>query len=246
MCASPTAPGLLGSDTVSRVPLLVHDRDLRGIQVRHAGRHQVHDGLHLAAVKLASWIQCEQYRRAGRMVVANESRRFGQGQMHARRAHELQAGNGVAQVRFQHLAIVRAFGQVAHAERRIALRQGRARGTALRQTLGGEFQSRFGQRVGRHRNGSAIRAKAERRVAALQGLGDGSGVFRIQPCVQQCVVGTTRPQHDTHSQGHGRSDADQQHQQACGGIAQQVFKLVLACVGGCWNVVGHESSNRTL
>ena len=70
-----------------QVAVLVNDADVFCIELRHAVRDQMDHRADLRAVEGATGGQIEQHRGAGLGLIAHESGRFGQRQMHARRLH---------------------------------------------------------------------------------------------------------------------------------------------------------------
>ena len=123
-------------------------------ELRHAARDEMHDAIDLRAIELASRMQGHHDRRRGLLLIAQEHRRLGNGEVHARGGDGGQRLNGPRELAFEPTLIVDLFLELGRAEF-LVVDELEADVAAARQALRGEAQPDVMHLRGGHENGAA-------------------------------------------------------------------------------------------
>ena len=223
-------PGCLVA--AEQVALLVHHRDPPRLQLRHAGGHQVHDGIHLPGVQGAPGQQLDRDRGTGLLAVAHEHRLLGNGQVHACALHRTYGRDGARQLALHGLRIARILYHPAGAESHVFLQQLESHSGAARQAGGGKLHAQFLHLAGRHQDHAAALIHPVLDPALLQGIDHLRGILFREIAVQGRQAGRLRPQHHGHAQRHAGGDPDHHGQLPEQGIVLEADGRVRVSAGG--------------
>ena len=83
--------------TRKKVSGLIDHRHLLRRELRHAGSHQMNDATHLGSIEGAPRVKADENGCAGLLVLPQEDRRSGNGQMHPGILHFPQGPDGLAE-----------------------------------------------------------------------------------------------------------------------------------------------------
>ncbi len=134
-----------------QVAQVVHHRDMLGGQIRHAGGHQMHNGVHLAGCHGATLVGAHDHRGLGQSTVAHEDTLLGQGQVHAGRLNGANLRNARSQFVLHGLDVLHLLHELAGGHRVLVAQRINAGGhRLLGNAFGGEINAGFVVLVARH------------------------------------------------------------------------------------------------
>jgi hypothetical protein len=223
---------LMGVQPVLRAPVLLgqqgagainHAHGL-GVEVRHAGGHQVNDAGDLSAVQRAPGVHGEHDRGGGLLLLAEEAVLRRQRQVHthlldgrqaADRAHEFALGGTLHGHAFAGLGLAEFLG----------VQQLIAHGGALGQAQIAQLHAQIQHLVGWHQDGAAAFAVLVGHVHLRQ-LGQYRAPILVGQAAEQDAVITLAAAAQRQGDGHGRKGcgAHAQHQQGLQGQGGQLLR----------------------
>ncbi|MNZ78146.1 hypothetical protein D3C78_967100 [compost metagenome] len=208
-----------------QIALLVDHGNLRLVQFRHTGCHQVDDGHYLTGFQRTARIQLDQYRGARPTLVTDEHRTFRNRQVHPRSFNVIQAGDSTRQFAFEATAITGGLHELTGAQALFFIENLKANiAVARRHTGSGEFQPGTGKVIGLDQQGAGVGLDVVGDIGSGQGVHDLLGVHAGQAAVQRPVVWLLRPEHHGKTNRHTRSKADQQAHLTQHGHLRDVFQ----------------------
>src|SRR6188768_498280 len=131
--------------------MLIHHGDIFHGQVGNTARYQMNYRVHLLWLKRTARMEVEQNGSAGLLLLTDEYRLFGNGQMDPCAAYSGQRLDGTRELAFQRTLKIDLFKELAGAEFLI-FHQLETHQPALGQTLGGELEANVMHLVCGHEN----------------------------------------------------------------------------------------------
>lgn len=189
--------------------VLVDDRDLLGLHVRHRRRDQVLDGADHVRRGLAR-ADADGHGGRGLLGVLLEQLTLGQHQVHADAVDALHGLDRALQLALQGALAVQLLDEVGLAERIVGVEDFVADGAGAHEPFAGHHQAGAGDLVARHHDGRAVALGFILDAGLIQRLGDFRGFLQVQVRIEQ-LTGLLAHEHD---QGHEHGDdtrADTQH-----------------------------------
>ena len=191
--------------------LIDHGHAIRG-ELRHAGRHQMHDGPDLGVGQAPAALQMHDDRGARRHALAHEHRALGLGDVHARLVDRLQGGDGAPQFALERALEAGALDQTAGAEAGLLLQQFEADVGRLRQPLTGQLQPGLGDALLRNLDAPGTVVDPVGHAELSQGFHHLGGFGPLELAEQRHIGWLECPEQDGHhrhqSAGQGAEQRD--------------------------------------
>ena len=111
--SSRQAQRLFGQHVVHQATKVVHNRHVFRREIRHAGGHQLDDGLHVGRGHRASWHTRDDDRCFGWRAIAHKNTLLGSGQMHAGRFDAADLHDAVRQLLLHRVVVTNLLHELA-------------------------------------------------------------------------------------------------------------------------------------
>jgi hypothetical protein len=190
---------------------IVQHADRRRRQLRHTGRHQMHDAGELGPVQHAPRMQRHEHRRRRLLLLPEKPVLVGQRQVHPRTLHRGKRLDRARQFAFQPALKRQTLLKLRHAEA-VRLHHLEARHRALGQSERRQTQAGVVHPVCRHQNGTAALGQLVRHVHGGQLGHDGAAILVRQIGIQHTPLGLA-PEDESGDRHHDQqADAKRQTQ----------------------------------